>query len=135
MISHEGIVKAVERDVVRVEILQLSACAHCEVSGHCNASESKEKIIDAETADAALYKIGDKVVVMAYNKVGMLAVLYGAVLPMLVVMAGVISAAYIINDEMSAIVIGLCTLGVYYAMLYLLRSKLKKQLRFEIMKR
>ena len=45
-ISHSGIVASISKGCVQVRILQTSACAACKVAGHCNASESKEKIVD-----------------------------------------------------------------------------------------
>ena len=46
IIKHRGIVENIEGSHVRVRIVQTSACSACSVKGHCNASESKEKLID-----------------------------------------------------------------------------------------
>ena len=51
-IKHNGVVDGVEEGCVRVRILQSSACSACKVAAHCNASETKEKIIEVQVADA-----------------------------------------------------------------------------------
>ncbi len=61
-IRHSGVVDAIDGECVRVRILQTSACAACKIAGHCNASESKEKIIEVfRVADSARFKVGDKI--------------------------------------------------------------------------
>ena len=65
-IKHAGVVDGVEGECVRVRILQSSACSACKVAAHCNASETKEKIIDVMDADASHYQKGDQVMVVAF---------------------------------------------------------------------
>ena len=69
-IKHTGIVDEVEGNCIHVRILQSSACSGCKVAAHCNASETKEKVIDVVTADARNYQRGDNVVVVADAAVG-----------------------------------------------------------------
>ena len=59
IIKHRGIVENIEGSHVRVRIVQTSACSACSVKGHCNASESKEKLIDVFDMKASSYRIGD----------------------------------------------------------------------------
>ena len=73
-------------EMLQVQFVQQSACAHCEAKNHCNASESKEKVVEVECDNAANYAVGDNVVVMANPKIGFIAVFYGAVLPMIIMM-------------------------------------------------
>ena len=58
-IKHNGVVDGVEEGCVRVRIFQSSACSACKVAAHCNASETKEKIIEVQVADAVKYQLGD----------------------------------------------------------------------------
>ena len=46
LIKHQGIVEKVDGMHVKVRIVQTSACSSCSAKGLCNASESKEKLID-----------------------------------------------------------------------------------------
>jgi len=131
-IRHEGVIKNIEGNVVQVQFVQQSACAHCEAKGHCNASESKEKIVEVECADASSYSVGDNVVVMANQKVGFIAVFYGAVLPMIIMMAASIITAMTTKNELLAVLLGLGALSAYFVCLFFFRNQLKKTLRFEL---
>ncbi len=131
-IRHEGVVRSIKGNVVQVQFVQQSACSHCEAKGHCNAAESKEKIIDVECAEATSYAIGDHVMVMGSQKVGFIAVLYGAVLPMFAMMAAAITTALVTKDELLSSLLGLGALAAYFVCLYFFRHNLKQQLKFEI---
>ncbi len=61
-IKHSGVVEKIVGDCVRVRIVQTSACAACKVASHCNAAESKEKIVEVSCANSADYKTGQQVV-------------------------------------------------------------------------
>ena len=96
-IKHAGVVDGVEGECVRVRILQSSACSACKVAAHCNASETKEKIIDVMDAAASHYQKGDRVMVVADTAVGFRASLYGYLLPlilMVVTLVGVLAATH-----------------------------------------
>ena len=71
-IKHAGVVDAVEEGCVRVRILQSSACSACKVAAHCNASETKEKLIEVMDAHASCFQKGDHVMVVADTAVGFL---------------------------------------------------------------
>lgn len=131
-IRHDGVVKSIKGNVVQVQFVQQSACAHCEAKGHCNASESKEKVVDVECANASDYAVGDNVVVLASQKVGFMAVLYGAVLPMIVMMIAAVSTALITKDELLSVFLSLGALAVYFICLVFFREKLKQTLKFEL---
>lgn len=131
-IRHDGVVKSIKGNVVQVQFVQQSACAHCEAKGHCNASESKEKVVDVECANASDYAVGDNVVVLASQKVGFIAVLYGAVIPMIVMMFSAIATALITKDELMASLFGIGVLAVYFICLMFVREKLKQTLKFEL---
>ena len=131
-IRHDGVVKSIKGNVVQVQFVQQSACAHCEAKGHCNASESKEKVVDVECANASDYAVGDNVVVLASQKVGFIAVLYGAVLPMIVMMIVAIATALITKDELLSVSLSLGSLAAYFICLIFFREKLKQTLKFEL---
>ena len=60
-IEHVGEVVRVDDLNVQVRIVQTSACSSCVAKGHCNAAESKEKIIDVINSDSLSLKVGDVV--------------------------------------------------------------------------
>ena len=131
-IKHAGVVDGVEGECVRVRILQSSACSACKVAAHCNASETKEKIIDVMDADASHYQKGDQVMVVADTAVGFRASLYGYLLPltlMVVTLVGVLTATH---SEGWAALSALGILMPYYVLLFLMRNKLRNRLSFTL---
>ena len=61
-IKHLGVVEKVDGSHVTVRIVQTSACSSCSAKGLCNASESKEKLIDVYHNQVSC-QIGEQVVV------------------------------------------------------------------------
>lgn len=131
-IKHNGVVDGVEEDCVRVRILQSSACSACKVAAHCNASETKEKIIEVQVADAVKYQLGDSVVVVADTAVGFRASLYGYLLPLLLMVVALVAVLKTTQSEGLAAVSALGILIPYYIGLYLLRNKLQNKLSFSL---
>ena len=94
-IKHNGTVVSIDRSKVCVRILQTSACSACKVASHCNAAESKEKIIEVSTAAYCDYVIGDTVVVSTSPSAVSRAMTIAFVFPFLVMMAAVLIALWI----------------------------------------
>lgn len=131
-IKHAGVVDGVEGECVRVRILQSSACSACKVAAHCNASETKEKIIDVMDADASLYQKGDQVMVVADTAVGFRASLYGYLLPLILMVVTLVGVLAATHSEGLAAVSALGILIPYYVLLFLMRNKLRNRLSFTL---
>ena len=131
-IKHNGVVDGVEEGCVRVRILQSSACSACKVAAHCNASETKDKIIEVQVADADRYQRGDSVIVVADTAVGFRASLYGYLLPLILMVVSLVAVLKITQSEGYAAVSALGILIPYYIGLYLLRNKLRNKLSFSL---
>ena len=131
-IKHAGVVDGVEGECVRVRILQSSACSACKVAAHCNASKTKEKIIDVMDADASHYQKGDQVMVVADTAVGFRASLYGYLLPLILMVVTLVGVLAAIHSEGLAAVSALGILIPYYVLLFLMRNKLRNKLSFSL---
>lgn len=131
-IKHAGVVDGVEGECVRVRILQSSACSACKVAAHCNASETKEKIIDVMDADASHYQKGDRVMVVADTAVGFRASLYGYLLPLILMVVTLVGVLAATHSEGLAAVSALGILIPYYVLLFLMRNKLRNRLSFTL---
>ena len=131
-IKHAGVVDGVEGECVRVRILQSSACSACKVAAHCNASETKEKIIDVMDADASHYQKGDQVMVGADTAVGFRASLYGYLLPLVLMVVTLVAVLAASHSEGLAAVSALGILIPYYVLLFLMRNKLRNRLSFSL---
>lgn len=132
-ISHEGTIISIEKENLRVRIIQNSACASCKIAGHCQTSESKEKIIEVTTPDYAGFAVGDKVNVTESVGVGAKAVVFGFILPLALMMAAIISAitAFDTSEGVAALA-GIASLIPYYLVLYFLRGYMKNIMGFGI---
>lgn len=131
-IKHAGVVDGVEGECVRVRILQSSACSACKVAAHCNASETKEKIIDVMDADASRYQKGDQVMVVADTAVGFRASLYGYLLPLILMVVALVGVLAATHSEGLAALSALGILMPYYVLLFLMRNKLRNRLSFTL---
>lgn len=131
-IKHAGVVDGVEGECVRVRILQSSACSACKVAAHCNASETKEKIIDVIDADASHYQKGDQVMVVADTAVGFRASLYGYLLPLILMVVTLVGVLAATHSEGLAALSALGILIPYYVLLFLMRNKLRNRLSFTL---
>lgn len=134
IIKHRGRVEKVEGSHVVVRIVQTSACSACSIKGHCNASESKEKLIDVFEVNAS-YQIGEEVVLLGTTSMGMQAVLlaFGVPLVILIVALGVTMHLTDGNALVSSLV-GLLSIVPYYFAIYFNKDKLKKTFSFTIEK-
>ena len=131
-IRHAGVIEEVGADRIKVRILQTSACAACKVAGHCNASESKEKLIDVYGQEGSDYHVGEHFVVVASPEVGMKAVAWGFGIPFLLLVLTVFVVVRLTGNEGVAALSSLGALLPYYLVLYLLRDKLRERLSFGI---
>lgn len=87
-IKHFGVIQSIESNHVKVRIAQKSACETCSASGHCSASESKEKIIDVyNVPKQQQFKVGDGVILVESQATGMKAVFLGFGIPFLILTA------------------------------------------------
>jgi sigma-E factor negative regulatory protein RseC len=131
-IKHSGVVENILGDSVQVRIVQTSACAACKVAGYCNASESKEKLVDVYHADTRNLRVGDVVTVTASTQVAAQALLLGFGLPFVVLVAVLIAVLLITGNEGAAALSGLGALVPYYAVLFLFRNRIRDKLSFSI---
>lgn len=142
-IRHEGIIDSIDGEHVQVRIVQMSACASCHAASKCVTSESKVKIVDLWLKDSLRYKIGQKVVVLASDKVGMTAVMIGFVIPVIIVVLTIVLALYLTSsdgvyyvaepmNQAVAAFAGLLALVPYYFGVFLSRKSLQTKLTFTL---
>ena len=131
-ISHSGVIEQILDGCVKVRIVQTSACAACKVAAHCNAAESKIKIVDVFCSDNSTYQVGQDVVVWASKDVANKALLLGFGIPFLILICVLLIALRFTSEEGIAALTALGSLVPYYFMLWLLRKKIQRQIAFHI---
>jgi sigma-E factor negative regulatory protein RseC len=132
IIIHPGIVDHIEKGKVFVRILSQSACSACHAKGMCSVSEVEDKIIEVDVLNEGAYKNGEQVTVRMQQKLGRKAVILGYVIPLVILVASILTFVTVLKNEGLAALISLLMLVPYYFILYLLRKKLKQQFSFSI---
>ncbi|MDL2230385.1 SoxR reducing system RseC family protein [Alistipes sp. OttesenSCG-928-L06] len=131
-ISHEGHVVDVFESGVDVSIIAEAACGSCKMKKACGMDESQEKIITVFTPDAHLFKVGEHVEVLMKQAMGYKAIAIVYVVPVVLVMIALIATVQLGLSEMTAGLASLGFLALYYFVVYLLRDKISREIRFEI---
>ena len=131
-ISHAGIIEQMDGDSIKVRIVQTSACAACKVASHCNAAESKVKIVDVIGAAASRYQIGQEVTVWASKDVANKALALGFGIPFLLLLAVLVTVLCFTANEGVAAIAALGSLLPYYFLLWLRRDSIQRGISFHI---
>lgn len=131
-ISHSGVVERIEGDCIKVRIVQTSACAACKVASHCNAAESKVKIVDVFGCYTTNYSTGQEVTVWASRDVANRALLLGFGVPFLLLVCVLLIALRLTANEGLAALWALGSLVPYYFALWLLRNRIQRGISFQI---
>lgn len=131
-IHHSGIIDSIGEGIIKVRILQTSACAACKVASHCNAAESKVKIVDVVCHDTAQYKAGQEVVVSALRNVISHAMMLAFALPLVLMVVTLVSVMLWTDDEGTAGLASLAVLVPYFLVVWLFRDRIGRKISFSI---
>ena len=130
-IEHDGIVTQVAETFIIVTIQSQTACAGCHAKVACGMSEMALKSITAEKPNEDV-KIGDKVIVSASTQNAMLSVLLAYIVPSILIIAVLALLILAGTSEVLAATLSLTTTTVYFIVLYLLRNKFAKKIKFKV---
>ena len=131
-ISHSGVIERIEEDCIKVRIVQTSACAACKVASHCNAAESKVKVVDVFGCNTTNYSTGQEVTVWASRDVANRALLLGFGVPFLLLVCVLLLALRLTANEGTAALLALGSLVPYYFALWLFRKRIQRGISFHI---
>lgn len=130
-LAKDGIVERIENQVIYVRILSVSACASCHAKGACSSMDSREQLIEVDKADSPDVKPGDMVQISMKALNGNVAVVYGYVIPFLVLIFTMIILVNFVPEGLAGL-LSIAMLAPYYTVLYLRRNQLKQRFRFRI---
>ena len=134
-VKHLGEVIRIDGDVVAVRMTVNSACSACHAKGVCGVSEQTDKIVEVETADASMYKVGDSVeVALLQRDMGSKSVILAYVVPFFVLTLALVGALLLGASEGVAVLSALVGVALWYGVLYLVRDKVKNRIKFIIIK-
>lgn len=133
IIRHQGIIESLDGTHLRVKVIQTTACAACKIQSHCNASESKEKVIDVYDKTAARQcQPGQTVTVTTEGTMAAHALLLGFGLPLLLMMVVFFAASALALGEGLSALLMLASLVPYYLIIWCLRHRIAKRIQFRI---
>lgn len=112
--------------------MQASACSACEAKSLCHSAESKEKMIEVHTADAADFKVGQEVMLVGTLSQGLKAVVYAYVIPLILMLVVLFLSLLRGMDEALSALLSIGVLIPYYLIIYLLRHHLTRKFSFTL---
>jgi sigma-E factor negative regulatory protein RseC len=134
LVYHKGTVISVLGTEVCVKIEHTEACGGCANKNSCRMGKPDEQIITVKTRDARNYCKGEKVNISMKTSLGLKAVLYAYILPLVFLLAAFVIAHHFIASEPVQIILALFPVIVYYIILYKIRHKMEKTFQFYISK-
>lgn len=131
-IRHQGVVDMIDGQTVIVRITQQSACTGCQARSICHAAESKEKQVQVHYSGTDALVVGQEVTVCGEESLGIKAVVLAFGLPLLLLLAALITGISLTGSEKAGVLCALCVLVPYYMVLYVLKDRIKKDFQFRI---
>lgn len=135
MIKHSGEVVRIETTTVYVKLTVSSACSGCHAKSVCGVDESEEKIVEVEDVVASQYEVGDRVeVALQSGDMGTKAVVLTYIVPFFVLAVLLFGSVALGVSEGLAAIVSLVGVVGYYLVIYALRDRIKKKIKFIILK-
>jgi sigma-E factor negative regulatory protein RseC len=131
-ISHIGAIQSIEDDILNVRIVSSASCVSCSSKSSCSASEMEEKIINVRIPEGKEYNVGESVIIVLSQSVGLKAVMLGYIYPFLVMFISLIIMVNITDNQGVAGLVSLGMLIPYYGVLYITRQYQKEVFDFRI---
>jgi sigma-E factor negative regulatory protein RseC len=126
-IKHAGTVVNIDKSLVSVEIISLSACASCKSKSMCSISGNKDKIIDTIVENPENYKIGESVNIVMQEQLGLKAVFLAYVMPFLVCIFTLFGLSMGSDNELLYGGGAIVAAALYYLVLKQFSSKLNRE--------
>lgn len=133
-IKHIGTVLSKEGNVLHIKMLQSSACAGCHAAKLCQSSESKEKEVDVNTAEAGRYEVGEKVLLVGSVRQGLKATVWAYMIPIVILVLVLLVAVQSGMGEALSAIVALGSLVPYFFVLWLQRDRFSTWFSFEVQK-
>ena len=134
-IKHCGEVVRVSDNKVWVRMTVNSACSECHARAVCGVDESKDKVVEVKTSDAATYVVGERVeVALANRSMGAKSVFLAYVVPFFVLLLVLVVLTVFGASEGVAALSAIAGVGLYYVVLWRMNGKVEKTIKFIITK-
>ena len=131
-ISHRGRIVSITPEVTTVQIVSESACSACHAKGLCSLGDSMVKEVELPTRGWDNYQVGDEVSVVLQASMGHKAVWLAYVLPLVLMAAALLVTLSAGGSELLAGGFAIAAVALWYAVLWLLRDRLRNEYIFNI---
>jgi sigma-E factor negative regulatory protein RseC len=132
-IEQKGVVAAISKGMITVNITTASACANCHAKKGCNFLNSETRHIMVQ-AGGYHFKVGESVRVLMKRSLGLKATLIAYIIPLLIL---VITLLTLSSLKLNELFVGLTTLLIlvpYFLLVYRFRESLKNTFTFRLNK-
>ena len=134
LLKHKGYVQKIEKDRYFISISAQSACSSCHSKGSCSVGGTQEKTIEVPRQAGQDFREGDAVEVLMKKSMGPIAVVWGYILPFLLLILTLILFISLLNNEGLAGILAIGMLGLYYLILWVFKDKFQNAFQFSIRK-
>lgn len=134
IIKKAKIIKIAPRSLT-VEIEGQEACGNCALKGRCSSGECKNPVCTFPLQETSSYQIGNTVELIISETNGFLAVFWGYLLPLLLIVTVLSAALYLKQGEIRSGIYSIIVLIPYYFGLSLFQKSFQKKLSVSINKR
>ncbi len=137
---HVGRVVGIESGgVVVVKLDKLAACEGCKARGKCGNNlgvegESASSIMRVVNSESQNFEIGESVTVSITYRVGMIAVMYTYVIPLILFLGAIVILLTFGTNEGLAACLSFVIVALYYVGVYLMRERFERVVDFKIEK-
>ena len=133
VIEHRAKVDWIEGNRVHVHFVSMSACASCHAKGVCTASDMERKEVEV-TDYSGRFEKGEEVNVLMRRSMGFKALIYGYMIPFVLVVATLFISSSLFASEAVAGITSLAVLAPYYLWLYYRQERFKSSFHFQLQK-
>lgn len=130
-INHEGKVVKITDNKVYAEIVVSEACGSCQAKQMC-FHKGKALTVESQLGEGQEFQVGENVNVYFTPKLATSSVILAYVAPLALFMAVMFSLIAITGSQDVGCIAALCTVPLYYYVLYLTRDKLKRKFVFNV---
>jgi sigma-E factor negative regulatory protein RseC len=131
-IDHPGVVDRVEGQRVFVRIESRSACSSCATRSYCSMTDLEDKLVEVPVEGKVQFSAGQSVTVSLEESLGYKALLFGYLLPFLILVLSIFGMMWLTGSEPLSALTGLGLMVPYFLWLYHAREKLRKTFRFRV---
>lgn len=133
-IGHTAEIIGIRKNELIVRIRRQSACGSCCAKTVCGMGDAQEKIFAIPDENAEKFKIGEKVRLAISAQNGFLAVWYGYILPLILMISVLFGVNLFTDNEIISGISAIIILIPYYFILFLGRKLFNKKFTFTIIR-